>query len=99
MRMLLKVQMDTEASNKMAADGSMQKVMQAMFDQLKPEAAYFSPDDGHRSAYIVFDMQDPSQMPVIAEPLFQGLHAKVSFAPVMNLEDLQKGLGEVAKHH
>jgi hypothetical protein len=99
MRMLLKVQMDTEASNKMAADGSMQKVMQAMFDQLKPEAAYFSPEDGHRSAYIVFDMQDPSQMPVITEPLFQGPHAKVSFSPVMNFEDLQKGLEAAAKHH
>jgi hypothetical protein len=98
MRMLLRVQMDTEAANRMAADGSLEKAMTSMFEQLKPEAAYFSPEDGNRSAYIVFDMQDPAQMPVIAEPLFQGPHAKVSFSPVMNLDDLRKGLGDVAKH-
>ena len=96
--MLLKVQMDTEAANKMTADGSLQKAMMSMFEQLRPEAAYFSPEDGHRGAYIVFDMQDPSQMPVISEPLFQGPHAKVSFSPVMNLEDLQKGLEQAAKN-
>jgi len=39
------------------------------------DTCYFSPEDGHRGAYIVFDMQDPSQMPVISEPLFQGPHA------------------------
>jgi hypothetical protein len=98
MRMLLKVQMDTEAANQMAKDGSLQKSMQAAMEQLKPEAAYFAPEDGSRCSYIIFDMEDPSQMPVIAEPLFQGPHAKVSFTPVMNMDDLQKGLAEVAKN-
>ena len=98
MRMLLRVQMDTEAANPLVADGSLQKSMMEAFEQLKPEAAYFTHEDGCRSAYIVFDMKDPSQMPAITEPLFQGPRAKISFAPVMNLEDLQKGLAEVAKH-
>lgn len=99
MRTLMRVQMDTETTNPMVADGSLQKSMMEAFVQLKPEATYFTPEDGCRCAYVVFDMKDPSQMPAIAEPLFQGMHAKVSFAPVMNLEDLQKGLAELAKHH
>lgn len=98
MRMLLKVEMDTEASNRMAEKGSMETMMNEMFKQLEPEAAYFCPEDGQRSAYIVFDMKDPAQMPVIAEPLFQDLHAKVTFSPVMNRDDLRKGLHEISRH-
>jgi hypothetical protein len=91
----MKIEMDTEAANALIADGSMRKAMKAMFDQLKPEAAYFAPTHGQRSGYIVFDLEDPSQLPAITEPLFQGPHAKVSFTPVMNFEDLQKGLDAV----
>ena len=77
---------------KAATGGELPKIMTTLFDQLKPEAAYFAPRDGHRAAYIVFDMQDSSQIVEIAEPLFQSLGAKVSFAPVMNMDDLRKGL-------
>jgi hypothetical protein len=98
MRMLMKVLMDTEASNQMAKEGSMEKAMETMFEQIKPEAAYFTTHHGRRSAYIVFDMQDPAQMPGIAEPLFQGFKAKVSLSPAMNLADLRKGLHESAAH-
>lgn len=92
MRTLVTVEMDTDAGNKAAAAGEIQKMMATLFDELKPEAAYFAPRDGHRAAYIVFDMRDPSQIVEIAEPLFQKLGAKVSFAPIMNLDDLRKGL-------
>ena len=37
-------------------------------------------------------MQHPSQMVEISEPLFQTCEAKVSFAPIMNIDDLRKGL-------
>jgi hypothetical protein len=32
---------------------------------------------------------------VIAEPLFQELQSKVEFIPVMNQEDLQRGLANI----
>jgi hypothetical protein len=41
---------------------------------------------------MFFDMKDTSDIPVIAEPLFAALHAEVELIPVMNLEELQKGL-------
>lgn len=37
-------------------------------------------------------------MPVSTEQLFQGPHAKFSFSPLMNLEDLQTGLEQAAEN-
>jgi hypothetical protein len=41
---------------------------------------------------MFFDMNDASDIPVIVEPLFAGLNARVQLLPVMNADDLQKGL-------
>ena len=95
MRMMMKVQMDTEAASRVLADGSLPQFMQETLGRLQPEAAYFGPENGVRTAFIVFDLQDPSQLPVITEPLFRNLKAKIEMFPVMDQEDLQKGLGQL----
>jgi hypothetical protein len=94
MRMLLKVVFGLEASNDAVRNGTIGPVQQALLDRIKPEAAYFGAENGVRTGYLFFDLVDASQIPVIAEPLFQQLGASVDFIPVMNLEDLQKGLAE-----
>ena len=96
MRMMMKVQMDTEAGSNAVADGSMPQLMQDMMERLQPESAYFGPEDGMRTAFIVFDLQDPSQLPSISEPFFSKVKANVRMFPVMNREDLQKGLQQIA---
>ncbi len=95
MRMMMKVQIDTEAGSRAIADGSLPQVMQETMSRLKPEAAYFGPEDGVRTAFIIFDLQDPSELPSISEPLFDKFHANISMFPVMNQEDLQKGLQQL----
>jgi len=95
MRMMMKVQMDTEAASLAIADGSLPQLMQETLGQLNPEAAYFGPENGIRTAFIVFDLQDPSQLPPISEPLFSKLKANIQMFPVMDSEDLQKGLGQL----
>ena len=92
MRMLLKFQFDTEAANRAIDDGSMAKINEKMFAQMQPEAAYFAIEDGVRTGYVVFDLDDPSSIPVIAEPLFSGVNSKLTLVPVMNADDLMKGL-------
>jgi len=44
---------------------------------------------------MVFDLKDPSQIPVISEMFFFGLHAHIDYKPVMNAEDLRKGLSSI----
>jgi hypothetical protein len=95
MRVMLKAQFDTEKGNELINDGKMAGMIKDVIDRVKPEAAYFLPDDGQRTAYLFFDMEDSSRLPVIAEPLFTGGNAKVTCTPVMNLDDLQKGLSQL----
>lgn len=92
MRTLLKATLDVMASNKAITDGSLPKILQATIEKLKPEASYFTAMDGCRSCIMVFDLKDPSEIPAIAEPFFLHLNAKVEFSPVMNADDLKKGL-------
>ncbi len=56
---------------------------------------YFTTLDGRRTAYMVFDLPDPSDTPPFAEPFFTELDADVQLAPVMNVDDLQKGLSQL----
>ncbi|WKX73101.1 hypothetical protein [Streptomyces sp. XD-27] len=92
MRTLLTARIHTEAGNEAIRNGTMPASLKKIMDELKPECAYFTPIGGRRAILIVFDMKESSQMPAIAEPLFEELDAEVTFQPVMNYDDLQKGL-------
>lgn len=92
MRMMLKVSIPVEAGNKAIKDGSLAQAIQRTTERLKPEASYFVTSEGDRTALFFFDMNDASEIPAIAEPLFLGLNASLTLSPVMNADDLQKGL-------
>lgn len=94
MRVLATIEVDTEAGNEANRNSVMQKTMQSFLEQVRPEAAYFSPTHGQRCAYVVFDLPEPSRMPVLFEPLWQTLNAKIEVRPVMNREDLMAGVLE-----
>lgn len=93
MRTLLRVTIPVEAGNESIKSGTLPQTLQATLDTLKPEAAYFFTQNGKRSAFIFFDLKDPSDIPGIAEPLFMGFNAEIEFTPVMNEADLKAGLG------
>jgi hypothetical protein len=95
MRMMLKVVVDTAAGNEALRNGSLAKIVQTVVEQLKPEAAYFAPEDGQRAMFLVFDLANPSQIPAVVEPMFVGSRARVTLTPCMNYEDLQQGLAQL----
>lgn len=48
-----------------------------------------------KTGTMVFDMAETSQIPQIAEQLFQSVQALVEFVPVMNADNLRKALAKV----
>jgi hypothetical protein len=98
MRMLLRVSIPVETGNAAAKAGTLGSSIEKILADLKPEAVYFMADDnGNRSGSIVFDMEDASQIPAIAEPWFLKFNAKVSLRPVMTPQDLDKAGPSIAK--
>jgi hypothetical protein len=97
MRMMLKFTLPIEKGNAAINDGSLGRTMESIMTKLKPEAAYFTPMDGKRGGVIFFDLAEPSQIPEVVEPLFLNLNAATELTPVMNADDLRKGLGKIAQ--
>jgi hypothetical protein len=46
---------------------------------------------------IFFDLAGPSQIVEVVEPVFADLHAAVEIAPVMNEDDLRKGIAKAKR--
>ena len=97
MRFLLKVQMPTEAGNRAVRDPNFGQTMQEILTAIKAEASYWVADGGHRTGYIVVQIQEPHELPNIAEPFFQGLGATVEAFPAMTIEDLAKSGPDIEK--
>jgi hypothetical protein len=98
MRFLLHVSLPVEKFNQAVRDGTADKKMERILEEIKPEAAYFCARDGKRGGFLVVDLEHPSQMPRFAEPWFLNFDATVEFLPAMTPADLQKaGLAEIAK--
>jgi hypothetical protein len=98
MRMLMQIKIPVEPFNTAVRDGSAGKKMQKIMEAIKPEAAYFSEQDGGRGGVLVVDMKDPSDIPRLAEPWFLTFNASVEFRVAMTPEDLGRaGLDELGK--
>jgi hypothetical protein len=96
MRVMAKVTIPVESGNQAVKDGSIGTVIQRAAERWKPEAMYFTEFDGRRTALIVFDLPDSSDIVPFCEPFFQELDANVQISPAMNGEDLQNGLGKLS---
>jgi hypothetical protein len=96
MRMLLKAVIDTEAGNEAFSRGEVLAALNQIDENLQPEAFYGVSEDGHRAFLAVIDLADPSQIPMVLEPLYHA-NAKITVSPCMTLEDVNKGVEEAAR--
>jgi hypothetical protein len=88
MRFMITCRIPVEKGNELAKNGTLGETIQSIMEELEPEAAYFSDIEGARGGFIVVNMDDASQIPAMAEPLFIGLGATIQVHPVMTPEDL-----------
>jgi hypothetical protein len=96
MRMLLKAVFDTDAANEVIGSGRGGEATDQIVERLQPEAYFGFVEDGQRALIAVFDLADPSQIPVLTEGFFQQGKARVTLTPCMNVEDLKKRFEELA---
>lgn len=98
MRMLVNVEFPHEPFNTAVRNGTVGSTIAKILEALKPEAVYFTEQDGHRGAILVVNLESPSQVPALAEPWFLSFNADCKFRVVMTPEDLQQaGLEELGK--
>ena len=95
MRMMAIVEFDLEKGNEVVSSGAIKDIFKRVMDELRPEAAYFGPVNRQRGAYLIVNMDDASKLPPFSETLFQEMHAKIEWIPVMNADDLQRGLQQL----
>ncbi|MBV8553870.1 MAG: hypothetical protein JOY54_21430 [Acidobacteriaceae bacterium] len=96
MRFLFKISFPVEAGNTAAKKDSLKSV-QSILEQQKPEAVYFLAENGKRTAILIINMQDASEIPAIAEPWFLAFNASIDVSPVMIPADLQKAGPAIAQ--
>lgn len=90
MRFLLTVEFPHEPFNTLVRKGEADKVMNRILDDIKPEAAYFTEQDGIRCGIFVVNLQKPSEVPRFAEPFFLNFNADCKFRIVMLPEELRE---------
>ncbi len=92
MRFMISFRMPTEKANEVMRQGRFPEINQSILEELQPEAAYFTDVEGARGGYLIVNMDDASELPAKAEPLFHAMGATIQVHLVMTLEDLQKSL-------
>lgn len=88
MRTILFVQLPLEPFNTAVRNGTAGATMKKILDDAKPEAAYFTEIDGHRSGILIVDIPSASDIPRFTEPWFLSFNAEVQLRPAMTIEDL-----------
>ena len=88
MRVMIKAIFPVESANKAITDGSLGDTLGSILGDLKPESTYFGLQEGARTAFVVVDVTDSSELPRLVEPFFLAFNASVECFPVMVTEEL-----------
>ena len=98
MRMLMNVRIPHEPFNGAVRKGTVVQIMKRILEESKPEAVYFTEQNGTRGAMIIININDPSEIPFYAEPWFLNFNADCEFRIAMTPGDLERaGLDKIGK--
>ncbi|MES2149324.1 MAG: panthothenate synthetase [Pseudomonadota bacterium] len=98
MKMLMTVEFPVEPFNSLVRDGKAGETIAQILDSIRPEAAYFTEQDGQRGGFFVVDVKEASAVPAFAEPFFLKFEASCKFRILMSPADLQQaGLETLGK--
>jgi hypothetical protein len=75
MRLLFKITFPVETFNALARAGVVGQKIGAILEATKPESIYFTGNNSGRGAIAVYEIEDSSRGPAVAEPWFLTLNA------------------------
>ncbi|QZP32298.1 panthothenate synthetase [Pseudomonas sp. DR48] len=90
MKMLMMVECPNEPFNSLIKAGTAGQLIERILASIKPEAAYFTEQDGMRGGIFLVDVNEPSDIPALAEPFFLNFNASCKFRIMLSAQDLQK---------
>ena len=88
MRMLMNVTIPHEPFNTAVKDGTAGEKINKILEAIKPEAVYFTEQNGKRGAVLVVNLANDAKVPALAEPWFLTFQADVQIRIAMTPEDL-----------
>ena len=98
MRILMQIRLPHETYNAAVKDGTAGTKTNAILDEAKPEAVYFTEMNGKRTVIMIVELEKPAMVPALAEPWFLTFNADVEFHVVMGPQDLQDaGFDQIAR--
>ena len=89
MRFMVTASWPVAVGNAAARAGTMGETIQAILEDIKPEAVYFAAVDGNRTTIMIIDLASASDLPRVAEPWFLAFDASIEANPLMTPEDLE----------
>ena len=95
MRFLAQATIPNESGNAFCVDKEMNRKMEAILSEVRPEQVYFGIENGQRCLFCIVNVDGGHDLPRIAEPLWLGLKADVKFTPVMNTEEFKKATSTI----
>ncbi len=90
MRTLLTIRFPVEEFNLLVRDGTATEKINNILEITRPEAVYFTEQEGQRTAIVVADLADSSKIPPLVEPWFLNFNAQVEIRIAMTPEDLRR---------
>jgi hypothetical protein len=88
----VRVTVPTEAGNEAIRTGALGRTIEAFAEATQPHSIVFGAEDGRRTMYAVIDLADTADLPRLFEPMFMELGAEIRYVPVMDGEQLKRGL-------
>lgn len=100
MKMLLTVTFPHEPFNAKIKKGTIGEVLDKLMAEIKPEAAYFSLNEGKRHIFMLVNVNSGGDYVKYAEPFFLQFGADIKYDIVITPEEIKKsGLDEIGKKY
>ena len=98
MRVMFRISIPLEPFNTLAREGVAGQKIGRIVEETKPESIYFTGNKYGRGVVAVYDIQDCSAFPAVAEPWFLTFNAEIEYDAAITPDELREAdIDEIVK--